>query len=122
MLIKQFKMIVFILLIVLLASPFVQAAETIAYRPAEWKKEELYIDRAFGKLNFGFWNFLLGWTELATEPYEATMTDGNILLGIGKGILFGAADTGGGFLNMVTFPITALSIPLPEGGIEQHEF
>ncbi len=111
----------FVFIALLIASP-VLAAEETDYRPSEWKKEKLYIDRVFGKLNFGVWNFFLGWTELATEPYESFMTDENILLGIGKGILFGFADTAGGFLNAVTFPVTVLSIPLPEGGIEHHEF
>ena len=122
MFMKQLKIFSFILLMVLLTSPLAQAAEASTYNPIEWKKEKLYIDRAFGKLNFGIWNFLFGWTELATEPYESILTDENLLIGIGKGVLFGAADTAGGFLNFVTFPITALSIPLPEGGIEHHEF
>ena len=120
--ITRLKIIISVFFIALLICSPIQAAEKITYQPSEWKKEPLYIDRAFGKLNFSFWNFLFGFTKFATKPYEAYMTDENVLLGIGKGILFGVADTAGGLLNGVTFPITALSIPLPEGGIETHEF
>lgn len=119
---KLFKLSVIIACILLLTSSSAQAADAGTYRPSEWRSEKEYIDRAFGKFNFGIWNFFFGWTELATEPYESLMTDENFLWGIGKGVFNGLADTVGGAANIVTFPITALYIPLPEGGIEQHEF
>ena len=92
------------------------------YNPSQWKKESHYIDRAFGKLTYGTWNFMLGWMELAREPYEASVLGDNLLLGFAKGIAYSVADMGGGLLNTLTFPVTVLTIPLPEGGVESREF
>lgn len=92
------------------------------YDPSQWQKERLYIDRAFGKLTYGAWNFFLGWMELGREPYEAAVLGDNLLLGVAKGIAYSIADMGGGALNVLTFPITTLNTPLPEGGIEHREF
>jgi hypothetical protein len=92
------------------------------YRPQEWDQEKLYIDRAFGKLTFGAWNFMLGWMQLFRKPYEAMSLDDSLLIGTAKGIAYAVIDTAGGALNLITFPITALKIPLPEGGVEAREF
>lgn len=116
------------LVFALIASP---SAFAIGYRPLEkeleidssrWHKEPLYIDRAFGKLTYGFWNFFLGWTELLREPYEAAVLGKNIPLGIVKGVAFAVTDTAVGFIHFLTFPITALDIPMPQGGVEAREF
>ncbi len=90
--------------------------------PANWKKEKLYIDRAFGKLNYSTWNFFFGWTEILTEPYEAVEINDNVIKGVAKGVFNAVFDTAGGFINMFTFPLTFLNFPLPEGGIESREF
>ena len=92
------------------------------YAPSTWAEEPEYIDRAFGKMAYGFWNFLTGPFELVKQPYESAVLGDNILVGFARGIFYGVADTAGGFLNFITFPITALKIPLPKGGTEHSEF
>lgn len=96
--------------------------EAKEFNVSKWHQEPLYIDRAFGKLSYGAWNFLLGWTELLREPYEAAVLGKNIPLGVVKGVGFAAADTGVGLIHFFTFPITALDIPMPQGGVEAREF
>ena len=90
--------------------------------PRKWHDEKLWIDRAWGKAMFGSWNFFLGWTVLMKEPYETATLGDNFFVGLGRGVVYGVADTAGGLLNVVTFPLTFLQIPLPEGGVESREF
>jgi len=119
------------LLIFLVVSSMATNAFAIEYRvvkegqhydPSLWRQEEVYIDRAFGKLIYGAWNFFLGPFELVREPYEAYAVGDSLLVGLGRGILFAAGDTIGGLLNAFTFPFTTLVIPLPEGGVDAREF
>jgi hypothetical protein len=86
---------------------------TSDYTPSPWTQEVGYGRRALGKLGFGVKNTLLGWTELFTEPMEAE----NKLAGIGYGLVDGVGNTVGGLVQTITFPITGLDVPLPEGGI-----
>lgn len=123
------RKIISIIILLSFAFPWTVSAEDFRpvksqafYNSADWDKEPEYINRAFGKLAFGFWNFLLGWTKIAREPYEAAVLDDNVLIGAARGLAWGVLDTAGGFLNMITFPITALKIPLPEGGVDSREF
>ncbi len=96
--------------------------ETSYYSPSEWPKEKLYIDRAFGKMAYGVWNFLMWPFVIAKEPYESYVLGDSVIVGAGRGILYAACDFAGGFLNFITFPITALKIPLPKGGAGAREF
>ena len=123
------KRILIFLLIVLFLSPssafpygFRTPVEPQTYDTSQWKKESLYIDRAFGKFAFGAWNLMLGWTEIVRKPYEESEVGRNVFVGILKGIAYAGADMAGGALNIATFPITTLNIPLPEGGVEGREF
>ena len=88
------------------------------YTPSPWTSEVGYSNRAMGKLGFGVKNLLLGWTELFTEPKEAIDGGGNFFAGLGTGLMNGVFQTLGGAVHIVTFPITNLDVPLPEGGTQ----
>lgn len=86
---------------------------------APWQKEREWSDQATGKLAYGLKNTLLGWTEIATEPYEAAAAkNGSIVKGIGEGIWNAVGQTIGGAVDVLTFPATGAVVPLPEGGIQ----
>ena len=87
------------------------------YTASPWTSESGWSSRAVGKLGFGAKNLLLGWTELFTEPKEAMDEGGNFFAGLGHGVVNALADTLGGAVHLVTFPITGLDAPLPEGGV-----
>jgi hypothetical protein len=70
------------------------------------------------KLGFGVKNLFLGWTDLFTEPKEASQNGEGVLKGIGYGLKDGVENTLGGAVHIVTFPITELDWPLPEGGTQ----
>jgi len=82
-----------------------------------WTKGETWTERTEGKLAFGLKNVLLGWTEILTEPDEVVGTDKSVLGGFWKGGVNAVGQTLGGALQVITFPITSLDIPLPEGGV-----
>ena len=88
------------------------------YTASPWTHEMGYSNRAMSKLGFGVKNVLLGWTELFTEPKEASQNGDNVLMGIGKGLKNGLEQELGGVVHVVTFPITNLDAPLPEGGTQ----
>jgi len=88
------------------------------YTASPWTSETGWSSRAVGKLGFGAKNLLLGWTELFTEPKAALDEGGNFFVGLGRGLWNGLADTLGGAVHVVTFPITAVDAPLPQGGVQ----
>lgn len=88
------------------------------YMPSEWTSEADYKQQAKGKFLFGAKNMLLSCTELYNEPRDAAKADTKMSVGIGHGIRNMVGDTLGGALHLVTFPITALDVPLPEGGTD----
>lgn len=80
------------------------------------------------KFGFGAINFLLGWTELITEPvdhYEDHKGEkgawGHAFIGIGHGLVNFPLDIIGGALNLVTSPIPQFRIPLPQGGVNLED-
>ena len=85
--------------------------------PSAWTSESGYANRAGHKLEFGLRNFLLGWTELFTEPQHAIKDHKNVFVGIGYGLKNTLEDELGGAVHVVTFPITAVDAPLPQGGV-----
>ena len=91
---------------------------TSDYTASPWTMETGYANRAGGKLLFGVKNALLGWTELFTEPKEALDAGENFFVGLGKGLKNGVFQELGGAVHIVTFPITCLDAPLPEGGTQ----
>ena len=82
-----------------------------------WAHERGWANQARGKFVFGAKNTLLGWTELFTEPYEAAKSGRNVAGGVGRGLWNGVMDTAGGAAHLVTFPVTKLDLPLPEGSV-----
>jgi hypothetical protein len=88
------------------------------YTASPWTSEVGYSNRAIGKLGFGVKNLLLGWTDLFVEPKEAMDGGENLLKGIGIGLKDAVENTLGGAVHLVTFPITAIDAPLPEGGTQ----
>ncbi len=84
--------------------------------PSEWTYEDGYMQQAKQKLIFGGKNTLLGFMELYNEPRDTMRDGGKFIVGMGRGIRNTIADTLGGALHLVTFPITAVDMPLPDGG------
>ncbi len=94
----------------------VLAAPVAASAASEWTTQTTYSKQAAGKLKYGVTNVLLGWTSLFREPIKAGRAGENILVGIGRGVWTAVGQTVGGAAQAVTFPITAVDVPLPEGG------
>ncbi len=80
--------------------------------PSPWRSETTYGAQAGQKLYFGARNLFLGWTELFTEPFEQGSPVG-IVQGLGNTVM----DTVGGFLHVLTAPLTQVDVPLPENGV-----
>ncbi len=91
---------------------------TEVYTSSSWTHETTYAQRAFHKLGFGLKNLFLGWTDLFTEPFAASKADENVIAATFVGIKDALENTLGGAVHLVTFPITGLDAPLPEGGTE----
>ena len=108
---KKLGMLVAVLAIV--------AAPTLAYAAmaaGPWASESGWGNQAKGKLVYGLKNTLLGWTEIFTEPKDALDEGGNFFVGVGKGLWNAVGQTVGGVVDLATFPIPQISVPLPEGG------
>jgi len=88
------------------------------YTPSPWTSETGWSNRAVGKLGFGVKNLLLGWTDLFVEPKEAMDAGGNVFVGIGVGVKDAIENTLGGAVHIITFPLTEVDAPLPEGGTQ----
>ena len=99
-----------------LATPLALALEPRQASP--WTTETTYEGKLTGKLGFGFKNFLFGWTELFSEPYQAYKEKSNVAKGLGRGIGNTIFDTVGGALHIATFPLDKVDIQLPEGGTD----
>ena len=91
---------------------------TKEYTPSPWTQETGWANRAGGKLVFGVKNLLLGWTDLFVEPKEAMDAGDNFFKGVGIGLKDGIENELGGVVHLITFPITNLDAPLPEGGTQ----
>ena len=103
-------------LVVLGVALLVGPASVSAASP--WADEATYTDQALAKLKYGLTNTLLGWTSLFRTPAAEVDAGENIVVGIGKGLYNAVGQTALGAVHAATFPITALDIPLPEGGTD----
>ena len=83
-----------------------------------WTSEAGWSNRAMGKLGFGLKNLLLGWTELFTEPHKEMQSGGNFFKGVGIGLKDAVENELGGAVHVLTFPVTGVDVPLPEGGVQ----
>jgi len=93
-------------------------APMAASAASPWVEQPTYKEQAVGKLKYGLTNALLGWTSLFRTPMQSKDVGENIFVGIGKGVWNAVGQTVGGALHFVTFPITAIDVPLPEGGTD----
>lgn len=82
-----------------------------------WRKEAGWANQAGKKFVFGAKNTLFGWTELLTEPSQAAKNNQSVTRGLGRGVVHSVVDTVGGAVHLVTFPVTSLDWPLPQGGV-----
>jgi hypothetical protein len=96
----------------LFVAPMTASAES------PWAAEPTYGAQAGAKLKYGLTNTLLGWTSLIRTPVQAAQDGENVLVGIVRGVYNGVGQTVLGAAHAVTFPITAIDIPLPEGGTD----
>ena len=88
------------------------------YTASPWTSETGWSNRAVSKLGFGLKNALLGWTELIIQPKSAMDSGGNFFVGLGKGLKNGVENELGGVVHAVTFLLTELDAPLPNGGTQ----
>ena len=90
---------------------------TKGYTASPWTSEVGYSNQALGKLKFGVKNLLLGWTEIFTEPKDASQKGENVAVGIGMGLKNAIEDELGGVVHLVTFLLPQVDAPLPQGGV-----
>lgn len=91
---------------------------TSDYTPSPWTSETGWANRAGAKFVFGAKNLLLGWADLFTETKETVDAGGNFFVGLGHGLKDAIENELGGAVHLVTFPITGIDAPLPEGGTQ----
>lgn len=87
------------------------------YVPSPWTAEYGHYNRAMGKFGYGLKNLCFGWLDLLLEPTEAASNDVSLVRGIGYGVKDSAQNMFGGFVHLMTFPITRLDLMLPEDGV-----
>ncbi len=102
---------------IIVAFVVVVPALSAAGQPSPWTTEQRWLDRSDGKFFYGLKNLLWGWTELLTEPDEALWSGKSVLGGLFRGVWNAVGQTAGGALQVLTFPLTSLDIPLPDGGV-----
>lgn len=88
------------------------------FENSPWRDEATYNRRMMQKFGFGFANLVIGPFELFQEPYKSVQDEEMMWKGLGRGLVNGIIDCIGGALHMITFPVTALDIRLPEGGTD----
>jgi hypothetical protein len=102
---------IFFLVLVLLVTP------SLVFAGSPWTSDTSYGAKASDKLDFGMKNLLGGWTSIFTEPWNYHKEGKNAFVGAGAGLLNAVVYTVGGALHVITFPVTALDIPLPKNGV-----
>ena len=105
------------LTLLLLAAVFLSPALGFAESP--WTEKATYNSQIAGKLQFGLQNALLGWLDLFIEPTLSARhckDSGNVVAGIGKGMIDAVYNTAGGVFQAATFPLIA-DVPLPDNGV-----
>ncbi len=93
-------------------------APMTASAQSPWADEPTYGAQAGAKLKYGLTNTLLGWTSVIRTPVQAGQDGENVLVGLVRGIFNGVGQTVLGAVHAVTFPITVIDLPLPEGGTD----
>lgn len=106
------RFLAFLLIGMLLAS-----GSAFATEPSPWTQETTHKEKMLGKLDFGMKNLMAGWTEIFAQPYHAIQHKCCVVKGLGRGLYYAVADEIGGVLHVITFPITSVDVPLPNGGV-----
>lgn len=85
-----------------------------------WTEGKTYREKMFGKLDFGVKNLILGPMHLISDPLHGINDEGALggFKGLGEGVYHGLTYTVGGALHFLTFPVTNLDVPLPDGGVK----
>ena len=103
---------------ILLLGVAILFASSSAFAASPWTEGATYKDKVLGKLDFAVKNTLGGWTELFNRPIkyhkEGKNVSEGVLMGIGNAVVY----TLGGVLHLVTFPIPAIDVPLPNNGVQ----
>ena len=95
----------------------VMLVPAVVFAASPWTEKTTYADKVKYKLDFGVKNILGGITEIYTQPKNYHKEKKNMFEGVGKGLWYALADTVGGALHILTFPIPQLDVPLPENGV-----
>lgn len=103
---------------VLLLVVVILAACGSAFAASPWTEKTTYKEKALGKLDFGVKNLLAGWLEIFRQPIKYNKDGKSGAEGALVGIYYAIADTIGGALHLVTFPITQIDVPLPNNGVQ----
>jgi hypothetical protein len=93
-------------------------APLAASAASSWADGATWGEKATGKFKYGLTNTLLGWTSLFRTPSEEIQAGENFFVGVGHGIWNAVGQTAGGIVHLVTFPLTTIDIPLPQGGTD----
>ena len=101
-------------------------APASAQAASEWTKGHTYFGRANWKMTYGLDNLFFGWTSLFVTPYRTARASDNpaagvaaaATVGLAKGLWNAVGQEIGGALTFVTFLVTPLDIPIPEGGVK----
>lgn len=96
----------------LLLVPALVIAPVLTAAAEEPTQSPSYSDQAVGKLKHGVSNALLGWTAIVREPIHAGTSGGNVFAGFGKGVWHAIGQTVGGVVQIVTFPLPHVDVPL----------
>lgn len=89
-----------------------------AFAASPWTDQPTYKDKVLGKLDFAVKNTLGGWTEIFNRPIKFHKDGKNVSEGVIMGVYYAVADTVGGLLHLVTFPIPQIDVPLPNNGVQ----
>ena len=93
-------------------------AATSAFAASPWTEKTTYKEKLLGKLDFGFKNFVGGWTDIVRQPIKYNKDGKSAAEGFFVGVYQAIANTAGGALHLVTFPITQVDVPLPNNGVQ----
>ena len=93
------------------------AEPSTVWAASPWTEGKSYQEKMFGKLDFGLKNLVTGPFHLICCPLEGINKEGALggVKGLGAGVVNAVTHTVGGALHTLTFPITNLDVPLPEG-------
>lgn len=103
--------------VLLLVAAAILFSSSQAFAASPWAEKGEYKDQVLAKLDFGVKNTLGGWMELFQQPMKSHKDGKTVSEGALRGIYYAIADTFGGALHLVTFPLPQVDVELPENGV-----